>query len=230
MSQRKKKVKESYTLSQTRMRVNESRQSQIVTEDILSFTMKIQKNKRFDYVNFHFSEIHDCVEKASSTAAKQDRMTASSHQLSSSFDLVLCQDTCGNNPVVNSVIITFATYMPAKFIPQLCKYLYTATRWRLSQVITILLCFVSFKFFNRQHNLLVIHCSSQWDRTRHSSQHIFSLNYMLIFATWLSIQKCEAMKSLWFSIIYHDRYVVLHASVLYACSILTDLFYSSFNS
>ena len=31
----------------------------------------------------------DCVEKASSTAAKQDRMTANSHQLSSSFDRVL---------------------------------------------------------------------------------------------------------------------------------------------
>ena len=31
------------------MRVDESWQSQIVIEDILSFTMKIQKNKRFDY-------------------------------------------------------------------------------------------------------------------------------------------------------------------------------------
>ena len=32
------------------MRVYESWQSQIVTEDILSFTIKILKNKRFDYV------------------------------------------------------------------------------------------------------------------------------------------------------------------------------------
>ena len=38
---------------------------------------------------FHFNKIHDCVEKASSTAAKQDRMTANSHQLSFSFDQVL---------------------------------------------------------------------------------------------------------------------------------------------
>ena len=32
------------------MRVDESWQSQIVTEDIVSFTMKTQENKRFDYV------------------------------------------------------------------------------------------------------------------------------------------------------------------------------------
>ena len=32
------------------MRVDESWQSQIVTEDILSFTMEIKKNKCFDYV------------------------------------------------------------------------------------------------------------------------------------------------------------------------------------
>ena len=33
--------------------------------------------------------VHDCVGKASSTAANQHRMTANSHQLSSSFDQVL---------------------------------------------------------------------------------------------------------------------------------------------
>ena len=37
---------------------------------------------------FHFNKIHGCVEKASSTAAKQNHMTANSHQLSFSFDLV----------------------------------------------------------------------------------------------------------------------------------------------
>ena len=38
---------------------------------------------------FHFNEIHDCVGKAASTVANQDRMNANSHQLSSSFDQVL---------------------------------------------------------------------------------------------------------------------------------------------
>ena len=36
-----------------------------------------------------FNKIHDCVGKASSTAANQDHVTANSHQLSFSFDPAL---------------------------------------------------------------------------------------------------------------------------------------------
>ena len=53
-------------------RVYESWQSRIVTEDILSFTMVLT----FD---LHFDKIHDCVGKASSTAANQNHLMTNSH-------------------------------------------------------------------------------------------------------------------------------------------------------
>ena len=52
-----------------------------------SFTLKDRRMSVLT-ICFNFSEIHDCVGKASSTGANKDRAIANSHQLSSLFDPV----------------------------------------------------------------------------------------------------------------------------------------------
>ena len=66
------------------------------------------------WLYFYFNKIHDCVEKASSTTAKQDRMTANSHQLSSSFDQVFSPvnsiKTGTANPGKSPICLSEANY------------------------------------------------------------------------------------------------------------------------
>ena len=63
-------------------------------------------------LNFCFNKIHDCVVKAPSTAANQDRVSANSQQLSSSFDLVPCSakrtlSMTGENPNMSHAVDFF---------------------------------------------------------------------------------------------------------------------------
>ena len=54
--------------------------------------LPIEKYKNECFECFHFSKIHDCVGKASSTAANQDRVTVNSYRLLPSSDSVFTLD------------------------------------------------------------------------------------------------------------------------------------------